>query len=132
MREVQMRFAFRKTTILALVVATAIAAGTTTVARADAGDELRIFPSEIRLRGQTDQQTLAVQLVNAQGITRDVTGSVTISAGNSQIVSLDGQKILPLEDGETKLVVELGQLKVEVPVTVAEAAQARDVSFRLD
>ena len=99
---------------------------------ADAGTQLKVFPSEISLRGQGDRLTIAVQVVNDQGITRDVTGAVKVRVADTKVVSLDGQTLKPKADGETKLLVELGQLKAEVPVTVKEATVTRDVSFRLD
>ncbi|MBC7820214.1 MAG: DUF1549 domain-containing protein, partial [Planctomycetaceae bacterium] len=99
---------------------------------ADAGTQLKIFPSEISLRGQGDRQTIAVQVVNDQGITRDVSGAVKIHVADKKVAVLDGQTLKPKADGETKLLVELGQLKAEVPVTVKEAKASRDVSFRLD
>ncbi len=99
---------------------------------ADAGTQLKVFPSEISLRGQGDRLTIAVQVVNDQGITRDVTGAVKLHVADAKVVGLDGQTLKPMADGETKLLVELGQLKAEVPVTVKEATVSRDVSFRLD
>ena len=100
--------------------------------RADAGTELHVFPLQIKLSGQADRQTLVVQLINNQGITSDVTGAVTITAADPKIVSVDGQTIRPLTDGDTKLIVELGQARQEVPVIVQQAMSARAVSFRLD
>ena len=102
------------------------------VCLADAGTQLKVFPSEISLRGQGDRLTIAVQVVNDQGITRDVTGAVKVRVADPNVVGVDGQTLKPKADGETKLLVELGQLKAEVPVTVKEATASRDVSFRLD
>ena len=104
----------------------------TAVCLADAGTQLKVFPSEISLRGQGDRLTIAVQVVNDQGITRDVTGAVKLRVADAKLVGLDGQTLKPMADGDTKLLVELGQLKAEVPVTVKEATVSRDVSFRLD
>lgn len=103
-----------------------------TVLRADAGTQLKIFPAEISLRGQDDRQTIAVQMLNEQGITRDVTVSVVIKAMDPAIVEIVGQTIRPKADGQTHLILELGQHTAEVPVTVKDAAISRAVSFRLD
>ena len=105
---------------------------TTSVCLADAGTQLKVFPSEISLRGQGGRQAIAVQVVNDQGITRDVSGSVKLHIADAKVAGLDGQTLKPVADGETKLLVELGQLKAEVSVTVKEATSSRDVSFRLD
>ncbi len=119
-----------KLRMLSLVCLTMLA--TSSVCLADAGTQLKVFPSEISLRGQGDRLTIAVQVVNDQGITRDVTGAVKVRVADPKVVGLDGQTLKPKADGETKLLVELGQLKAEVPVTVKEATTSRDVSFRLD
>jgi hypothetical protein len=100
--------------------------------RADAGTELHVFPSEVRLTGQAARQTLVIQLVNNQGVTHDVTGSVTVKVVDPQVVAVEGQTVRPQADGETKLIVELGQSRLEVPVIVKQAMTTRAVSFRLD
>ncbi len=119
-----------KMRMLSFVCLTMLA--TSTVCFADAGTHLKVFPAEISLRGQGDRVTIAVQVVNDQGITRDVSGAVKLHIADAKVVGLNGQTLKPLADGETKLLVELGQLKAEVPVTVKEATTSRDVSFRLD
>ncbi len=103
-----------------------------TVCLADAGTQLKVFPAEISLRGQEARQTIAVQLVNDQGITRDVTAAVKVKVANKKLAEISGQTLKPKADGETTLIVELGQQKAEVPVVVKDAAVSRDVSFRLD
>lgn len=99
---------------------------------ADAGTQLKVFPSEISLRGQEARQSIAVQLVNDQGITRDVSATVKVKVANPKIAEVAGQTLKPKADGETKLLVELGQQKAEVSIVVKDAAVSRDVSFRLD
>jgi hypothetical protein len=103
-----------------------------TVCLADAGTQLKVFPAEISLRGQEARQTIAVQLVNDQGITRDVSATVKVKVANAKIAEFSGQTLKPKADGETKLIIELGQQQAEVPVVVKDATVARDVSFRLD
>lgn len=99
---------------------------------ADAGTQLKVFPAEITLRGQQARQTIAVQLVNDQGITRDVSATVKVKVADAKVAELSDGILKPKADGETKLVIELGQQIVEVPVVVKEATASRDVSFRLD
>lgn len=99
---------------------------------ADAGTQLKVFPAEISLNGQDDRQSLAVQLVNDQGITRDVTSAVVVKAVDANIVDVSGQMVKPKSDGQTKLLVELGQHTAEVTVSVKNAILSRNVSFRLD
>jgi hypothetical protein len=102
------------------------------ICSADAGTQLKVFPQEISLRGQEARQTIAVQLVNDQGITQDVTKGVQFRIADPKVASMAGPMLKPKADGETKLLVELGQQKAEVPVIVKDATVSRDVSFRLD
>ncbi len=115
-----------------LLVIVAMSLFATSICFADAGTHLKVFPAEISLRGQNDRQTIAIQLVNDQGITRDVTTSAVVKAVDPSIVDVTGQTIAPKAAGETKLLVELGQQTAEVTVTVKDATVTRPVSFRLD
>ena len=99
----------------------------TSVCFADAGTQLKVFPPEISLRGQGDRLTIAVQLVNDQGITRDVSSTVVVKVADAKIVEVTGQTLKPKADGETKLLIELGQNKVEVPVVVKDSQVSRVV-----
>ncbi|MES2789189.1 MAG: DUF1549 domain-containing protein [Planctomycetota bacterium] len=104
----------------------------TTAAFADAGTYLKVFPAEISLRGRDDRQSIVVQIINDQGITRDVTTSAVVKPVDASIVEVAGQTIKPKANGVTKLLVELGQQTAEVAVTVKDATDSRAVSFRLD
>ena len=117
--------------ILLLTVA-CITSVTVSVASADSASTLRVFPSEIELRDQRDRQTVVVQLVDEQGTTKDVSGEAKLSATDPAMVEIAGQTVQPKANGKTQLVVQHGQLKVEVPVAVTNSEQSRPVSFRLD
>jgi hypothetical protein len=91
-----------------------------------------VFPAKIELRGKGDRQSVVVQLVNAEGVTRDVTAEATLRLADQKVAAIVGQSLAPRGDGRTSLVVEHGQHKTEVPVVVTAASQARAVSFRLD
>lgn len=106
--------------------------GTGSVCRADSAPSLKVFPAEIELRGQEDRQSVVVQAVDAQGITRDVTGQAKLRLANPKLGTISAQTVAPKADGQTRLVVEFGKQTAEVPVVVKEATQSRPVSFRLD
>ncbi len=99
---------------------------------ADPPASLRVFPSELSLRGQGDVQGVVVQLIDDQGTTRDVTGTVQLKASNAQFIEVSGQMIRSLSNGKTTLVVQHEGLTTEVPVTVEDSDKSRPVSFRLD
>ncbi|HND53376.1 MAG TPA: DUF1549 domain-containing protein, partial [Pirellulaceae bacterium] len=84
------------------------------------------------LRGHGDRQSIVVQLIDGQGTTRDVTAEAVLQAADSSLVTIEGQTLRAKSDGKTKVVVQLGQLRAEVPVTVSQSAESRAISFRLD
>ena len=118
--------------VLTILSCLSVSLSLTSVCLADAATQLRVFPAEITLRGKADRQSFAVQLVNEQGITRDVTGAVKVRVVDPKVVDLKEQALRPKSDGETKLRIELGQHHVDLPVKVQSAEKVRDVSFRLD
>ncbi len=99
---------------------------------ANAASTLKVFPSTVELQGQEDRQSFIVQEVDDQGVTRDVTATAKLRLADPAIATLTGQTLAPKKDGTTKLLIEHGNLKVEVPLVVTDATKARVISFRLD
>lgn len=118
--------------VLVAIVGLAITPTTGASAWAEAPASLRVFPSEISLRGQGDTQGIVVQLVDDQGTTRDVTDKVQLKASDSKLVDASGQRVRSLANGKASLIVQHDKLTAEVPVTVEESDKSRPVSFRLD
>ena len=115
-----------RTLYLATIAVLALAA------HAEAASTLKVFPATVELKGQDDRQTLVVQVTDEKGTTTDVTATAKFSVADSAVATLAGQTLSPKKDGKTKLMVEAGGLKAEVPVVVVDAGTARAVSFRLD
>ena len=65
-------------------------------------------------------------------MTKDVTAAAKFRLADESLAVLTGPTLTPKKDGTTRLVVEHGALKADVPVVVKEAVKARSVSFRLD
>ncbi len=99
---------------------------------ASAASSLKVFPATVVLQGQDNRQSLVIQEVDEQGVTRDVTAVATLRLADPTVATLTEQTLAPKKDGTTKLLVEHGKLKAEIPVVVKDAASARSVSFRLD
>jgi hypothetical protein len=99
---------------------------------ATAAPVLKVFPASVDLQGQDDRQSIVVQEVNDQGTTRDVTATAKYRLADESLAALKGQILYPKKDGTTKLLIEAGKLKAEIPVTVKDAVAKRPVSFRLD
>ncbi|MFO0905068.1 MAG: DUF1549 and DUF1553 domain-containing protein [Pirellulales bacterium] len=111
---------------LALLVAPAVRA-----ADAPNAGVLRVFPESILLRGAGDRQTVVVQQVDAQGVTRDVTAEAKFAVvGDS--AALAGRELQARADGACQLAVEHGGQTAKASVQVANSTVKRPISFRLD
>ncbi len=97
-----------------------------------AGAELRVFPEAIELRGARDSHALVVQQVAPDGLTRDVTGEAVFTPADSGVAAWVDGALVPRGDGSTKVWVEHGGERVEVPVAVRGAGERPELSFRLD
>jgi len=95
-------------------------------------DELRIYPEEIVLQSQGDQQTYVAQLVDAQGVTRDVTSLVQLRIAEPALVSVGATTIRPRQDGDSKILFSVGPQSIEVSVRVSHATTEREISFERD
>src|SRR5690349_21735804 len=87
-------------------------------ARPESPAGLKVFPAKVVLHGQDDRQGLVVQLVDGQGVTRDVTAAAKLRLADTGLASIASQTLSPKKDGSTQLIVEHGGLKTEVPVIV--------------
>ncbi len=94
--------------------------------------ELKVFPKEISLTTKRDFQTLVVEGVYDDGLTRDLTEKSEWKIANEQFIARDGTKFLPKADGETQVTITAEGKTVQIPVKVAKAAEDRPVSFKLD
>jgi hypothetical protein len=94
--------------------------------------ELRVFPPTVSLNTKADRQSLVVQAIFDDDITRDVTTEVTISPADPSLVRFDASTIYAAADGKTELKIEHGGKSATVPVDVAKATVQRPVSFHLD
>src|SRR5262249_49192324 len=95
-------------------------------------ESLRVFPAAVQLQTVRDRQLMVIQAVQPDGITRDVSSQATWKFENPKLVRRDGNTLWGAADGETKLAVEYGGRRVEVPVKVEKAGAPRPISFRLD
>ncbi len=114
--------------ILACVLA---AFAFTAAARADDAT-LKVFPAEINLETSRDSQSFVVQLTQPDGVSRDVTAESKVSVADAKLAKLDGNKLTPLADGQTNLIVTHNGRTLNIPVTVKSATTDRPISFKLD
>ena len=95
----------------------------------EAPTALHVFPADVKLAGARDTQSIVVQAEYANGVTRDVTDKADWKLSSEDIVSRQGNRLLPKSDGAVKLTVSFESLAVELPVEVAQAAVDPPVSF---
>jgi hypothetical protein len=94
--------------------------------------ELRVFPAEVNLSSRDDFQSVVVQAVYADGVTRDVSAKASISVGDKRTVAWQAPRLTPVADGSTELRVKFDGKSVVVPIKVARAKEAEVVSFTKD
>jgi hypothetical protein len=102
------------------------------LAAASATPGLHVYPRTIQLTTARDRQSFVVQVVEADGLTRDVTREATATIADTAKARLEGAVVLPVADGDTRLSVAFGGRTVEIPVHVERAAERPELSFRLD
>ena len=94
--------------------------------------ELRVFPTNINLTTKGDRQSVVVQAVYADGLTRDVTSDASFTLANKALAKIDRGILYPTADGKTDLLIKYGGQIMTLPVTVAQANVERPISFNLD
>jgi hypothetical protein len=93
---------------------------------------MAVYPDAITLETARDFNTFVAVATFEDDVTQDVTAKAKLTLADPSVAKLDGFKLLPLKDGATTLTVEWLDKKVEVPVTVKDAAKDRPVSYNLD
>ncbi|MEZ6056102.1 MAG: hypothetical protein R3C01_05290 [Planctomycetaceae bacterium] len=114
--------------LFALAASTMLASTSVAAELAD----LRVFPPEVSLTTNRDQQAVVVQAVYADGITRDVTMQSQWALSEEGVVRRDGFTLYPARDGATQLTVSFEGKSQTIPCTVQKSAESRAISFKLD
>lgn len=94
--------------------------------------ELRVYPTNINLTTKSDRQSVVVQAVYADGLTRDVTGDASLNLANKALAKVDKGLLTPLADGKTDLQIKYAGKEFTLPVLVEQANVERPISFNLD
>ncbi len=93
---------------------------------------LTVFPASIALSSSIDSQSVVVQLIDADGLTRDVTSGCTLAIRDAALATVTENVVAPSGSGATTLVVTYGEMTSEIPVTVAGHDVLPPISFRND
>ncbi len=93
---------------------------------------IEAFPKNITLETAADFHRVIIVARFKDASTHDITKQSKVTLGDASLASLTGTTLRPQKDGTTKLAIEYRGLKIEVPVTVKDAAKPRPISFQLD
>lgn len=93
---------------------------------------IRVYPSRVVLEGAADRQRVIVQAVDPDGRTLDLTSRARLVPSLPGRVRIVDGMLEPLVDGTLELEVSVDGRRVQVPVTVRDAAAKAPVRFGLD
>lgn len=118
-----------------LVVIAAVLAPSAALHAADPVDltgleRLEVFPTTIQIDSPRRTMHVAVTGHFAGGKVQDLTRLASFASSNAAVASVDGAVVLPQSNGSAEIVVEVGTLKANIPVTVAKFETPEPVSFQ--
>jgi len=118
---------------LVLLLSFVIGCTAVTAAWADGAiSSIHVYPPDVNLAGAADSQGVLVVATRDDGVTLDVTDQAKMTIANPALVRFENRTLYPQADGETTLQVEHAGQSVSATIKVANAAETRDVSFKLD
>ena len=94
--------------------------------------KLDVYPPDVHLNTKLDRQPVIVVATRADGVTLDVTKDAGLTPADLALVRIAGNTLHPVADGQTTLEIAYGGHTKSIPVTVADAAADRPISFKLD
>lgn len=101
-------------------------------AKGPALTDVKVYPADVNLKFRQDRQTLVVQALYADGVTRDVTADANFSIGSKAIAKLEKNALTPIADGQTELKIKFQGRTLLVPVKVVQAKTEESISFVKD
>lgn len=90
---------------------------------------LVVYPSEVVLSDSRGRQQLAVTGTNEQNSPRDWTRHARLTSTDSEVAEVREGVVYPIADGETDVIVEVGDKREVIPVRVSNASTPRKVEF---
>jgi len=95
----------------------------------DVPERLEVFPPVIELEGSNSVQQLVVTGYDATGQARDWTKEMTLVSTNSAVASVHRNTIVPVANGDTEVVVHIGEKKQSIPVKVTSFEKTQPIAF---
>ena len=94
--------------------------------------DLKVFPADVNLTTRGDRQSIVVQAIYADGVTRDVTAQASFTLAHQALAKFDHFVLSPLADGQTELKVKFQGKTLVVPVKIVAAQADEPISFLKD
>lgn len=94
--------------------------------------DVKVFPADVNLKTRQDRQSLVVQAIYADGVTRDVTAQASFSLANKALAKFDKFTLTPLADGQTELKIKFQGKALTVPIKIESAKAEEPISFIKD
>lgn len=91
-----------------------------------------VFPADVNLRTNRDQQAIVARVIQPDGVTRDVTSQIQFILPQPAIVKAEGNTLRPVADGAGEIKVKYQDQVATLPVNVKDSTADRAVSFKLD
>jgi hypothetical protein len=91
--------------------------------------KLEVFPSTIELEGPTSLQQIVVTGLDAANQPRDWTHEIAVVSANPAIAKVQNNKVIPVSNGTTEVIVQIGETKQTIPVKVSSFEKKRPVAF---
>lgn len=95
----------------------------------DQPQRLEAFPANIELEGPSANQQIVVTGFDANGQARDWTHEISFVSANPAIAAVKNNTVVPLANGATEIVVQIGETRQTIPVRVASFEQKRPIAF---
>ena len=93
---------------------------------------LSVYPEQIQLDTARDFQNFLAMVRRDDDVTLDVTDTVTWKVADEKFAKLDGNKVVPVADGETELICNHDGKEIRVPVKVTRSGEKLPISFEKD
>ncbi len=95
----------------------------------DQPQRLEAFPANIELEGPSANQQIVVTGFDTNGQARDWTHEISFVSANPAIAAVNNNTVVPIANGATEIVVQIGETRQTIPVRVASFEQKRPIAF---
>lgn len=93
---------------------------------------LSVFPETIQLDTARDYQSFIAVMRRPDDVTLDVTDTASWKLADDKFAKIDGNKLVPVADGQTELICDFGGTQIRIPVKVTRSGEKLPVSFEKD